>query len=575
MGMIPQDTIDQIRDASDIVDVIGSYLKLKKRGRNFLALCPFHTEKTPSFNVNPERQIYHCFGCGVGGNVITFLMEHEKMSFVEAVKYLAERANITIREDQQSDYRREQYDRLAYANQVALDYFKNTLHTAKYRSIREKYLKQRRGLTEATIEEFELGLAGEEWEGLLNFAQRKDVRVDDLQEAGLILYSDKSQKHFDRFRTRLMIPIHNMSGKPIAFGGRTLKKGEPAKYINSPETPLYQKSQVLYNLHRAKEAARTANDVYVVEGYFDVITLHQVGIQNVVASSGTAFTAYQARLLARFAETVYLFFDADSAGRQAALRSVDALYDAGLEVKVMLPPEGEDPDSLAKAHGAEKIRELTEEALSYIAFRLRDVDTGAAGIIGREKLVKELASVASKISDPTRRTLFLNEAADSLNVTVDLMLSNVTPSATETRLPHSKQPNSSAEREFVSLLLCMPGAVDSVIETVAPKDLASPDLQRAYAAMIHQYEDSGTVDPRRLIDTAADDSKFVSLISSLAAEEWPPEEVDAQLRDLVKFLMGQKRKRIRQTLKEQLAQAEAAGNHEKARQIQEEIESYL
>jgi len=575
MGLIPQETIDQVRDASDIVDVVGSYLKLKKRGRNFIALCPFHTEKTPSFNVNPDRQIFHCFGCGKGGNVITFLMEHEKMSFVEAVRFLAEKANITIREDAKSDYHREQYDRLAYANQVALDYFRHTLNQPRFKHIREKYLKDRRGIKEETIKEFELGLAGDQWDGFLNYAQRKDVRVDDMSTAGLVLYSEKTKNYFDRFRQRLMIPIHNMSGKPIAFGGRTLAKGEPAKYINSPETPLYHKGQVLYNLHRAKESIRNEEFVYVVEGYFDVISLVQVGIENVVASSGTAFTPYQARLLARFAETVYLFFDADSAGRQAALRSVDALYDAGMEVKVMMPPEGEDPDSIAKADGAGAINELTKAALSYIAFRLRDVDTTAAGIIEREKLIKELASVASKISDPTRRSLFLNEAADSLNVTVDLIQSNVKQADMTPSVEKSKEQQSTAERDFVSLVLCTPDAVDRALEAVAPKDLASSELQRLYAALIHQYEEIGAVNPRKLIDNTSDDPKFVSLISSLAAEEWPPESVQSQLSDLITYIQKRKRKRIIDGLKEELAKAEAAGNHEKARQIGEEIESYL
>ncbi|MCM2273081.1 MAG: DNA primase, partial [candidate division Zixibacteria bacterium] len=317
--MIPQDIIEQIRQATDIAQIIGEYVKLRKRGKTYEANCPFHTEKTPSFKVNPDRQIYHCFGCGKGGNVFTFLIEHEKMTFVEAVRHLARKANITIREEV-SDTRREQLEKLNYAQQVALEYFQKVLYSSQYKVVLEGYLRKKRQIDEETIQFFKFGLSGEGWDGLIKHATAKDLTTDDLLQAGLAVYSENKKSYFDRFRQRLMIPIFNLSQKPIAFGGRTLKKGEPAKYVNSPETPLYSKGNVLYGLNFSRDQIRDSNRAYIVEGYFDLISLWQAGVRNVVASSGTAFTPQQARLLARFCEEVYLFFDADSAGQNAALR---------------------------------------------------------------------------------------------------------------------------------------------------------------------------------------------------------------------------------------------------------------
>lgn len=304
--MISPETIDQIRQASDIVQIIGSYIRLKRKGRTFEALCPFHTEKSPSFKVNPDRQIYHCFGCSKGGNVITFLMEHERLSFVESLRLLADKAGIVIRETDRPQ-KRDDHEKLHFANQLAVDYFRGKLREPRFASVYRSYLIEKRAISEQTIDEFSLGLADDQWEGFLQYAIARDLTTDDLTRAGLILHSDSRKSYFDRFRQRLMIPIFNLSGKPIAFGGRTLKKGEQIKYMNSPETPLYQKGNVLYGLHASKDAIRSSNQAIIVEGYFDFLSLWQVGVQNVVASSGTAFTAAQARLLARFAETVSLF----------------------------------------------------------------------------------------------------------------------------------------------------------------------------------------------------------------------------------------------------------------------------
>jgi DNA primase len=571
--MIPQETIEQVRQATDIAQIIGEYVRLKRKGRHFEGLCPFHTEKTPSFKVNSDRQIYHCFGCGKGGNVFTFLMEHEKMTFIEAIRHLASKANITIREAA-TDYRREELEKLNWAHQVALEYFESQLGSSKYKSVLDSYLLGKRAIEPEVAQFFHIGLAGEEWDGLLQVARRKGLTDEDMIKAGLALRSDSTNQCFDRFRQRLMIPIFNLSQKPIAFGGRTLKKGEPAKYINSPETPLYSKGNVLYGLNFSKDTIRESGHALVVEGYFDFISLWQVGVRNVVASSGTAFTQQQARLLARFCDLVYLFFDADSAGQNAALRSVDVLYDSGLDVRVMIPPPGEDPDSTARKFGPDKLEELKHAALGFIPFRIRNVSVESSGIIAKEKLVKELSALGNKITDPTRRALFFEEAATSLSVDSALMYGAVPkPTERKTMSSAARSRRHQTEMEYLSLLLGNPGSLDEAFETIAPEDLDSKELHRLYMAMIQQYREFGTLNANRLIESFADE-QMISLLSELATIDWPTGDVEAETRSYVKMLTERKRKKIRGELQKQLAEAEAKGDHKRAEELLVQIRSF-
>lgn len=572
--MIPPETIEQVRQATDIVQLIGGYLKLKKRGSRYLALCPFHNEKTPSFSISPDRQLYYCFGCGRGGTVFTFLEEHEGMSFIEAVRYLAERANIPIREDSSSDMRREKTEHIAYANQVALKYFCSQLSQSRYQKVLNDYLIKKRGITSEAIKAFSLGLAGEEWKGLIEYAKPKGLSPKDLADSGLAVYSEKTGDYFDRFHHRLIIPIFNLSQKPIAFGGRTLKKGDSVKYVNSPESSLYVKGSVLYGLNMAKGYIKKSSSAIIVEGYFDVISLWQAGIRNVVASSGTAFTLQQARLLARFAEQVYLFFDADSAGRQAAMHSVDVLYDVGLEVKVVVAPHGEDPDSIAREKGSDGVRQLIDEATGYLAFRMHNLNVKSSGIIEREKLVKELGALGNKINDTTRRTLFLTEVADILGVNIDLV-SNISSESRQVRSEQKNRQNkyNTIESSLLSLLLNNPGAIDEIFEQVSPADFESSELSRLYASMAQQYRQHGLLNAGALVDTVQD-NEFGSMISSIAAMEYDKDKIDSELQDVFAQFMRKKQKRIRKRLKAELAQAEADGDQEAVDNVMEELKRH-
>ncbi len=578
-GIIPQNIIDQVRQSSDIVQVIGEFIRLKKRGRNFLALCPFHVEKTPSFSVSPDKQIYHCFGCGQGGNVFTFLMQHENMSFVEAVKHLADKAGIRVPEKRVDDGYKEELDRLYYAHQLALEYYRQVLKSARYKNQIIKYLRESRRLTEKSIEFFQLGLSGEEWDGFLNHALKKGLFPKDLAKAGLVTYSERKDSYYDRFRQRLMIPIFNLSGKPIAFGGRTLKKGESAKYINSPETPLYSKSNVLYGLNFSRQFIREKNEVIIVEGYFDLISLYQAGIKNVVASSGTAFTEQQARLLIRFADMAYLFFDSDSAGQTAAMRSVDALYDVGMEVMVMIPPEGEDPDSIAVKHGAEGIEEIKDQALRYLEFRVKDIDPRKKGIIEKEKLIKELAELGRKIGDTTRRRLFINEAAEALMLDVshfyDLIPMLDRESSVSTDIGTSSDERTySFEYDLLSLLVNYPGHMDKVQKKITTDDFQKKELASVFAMMIEMFKIQGIVSLDGLIDFASDPG-MASLIAKIGQKEWDQAVAGQLIDDYIKKIIILRKKKIIEKLKNELKIAEVKGNQKAARKLTEEINALI
>jgi len=572
-GIIPEDIIEQVRQASDIVEIIGQYIRLKKRGRNYLALCPFHNEKTPSFSVSQDKQIYHCFGCGKGGNVFTFLMEHENMSFVEAVRMLAQKAGITIPERKVDSSVKEELDRMYYAHQVALDYFRATLKAPRYINQMDRYLKENRRLTDESIEFFQLGLAGEEWEGFLSYALKKEFFPKELVKAGLLSYSEKRSKFFDRFRQRLMIPIFNLSGKPIAFGGRTLKKGEPAKYINSPETMLYSKSNVLYGLNFSRQEIREKNEVIIVEGYFDLISLYQAGIKNVVASSGTAFTARQARLLARFSEMAYLFFDADSAGQNAAVRSVDALYDAGLEVMVMIPPDGEDPDSVAVKEGAAGIEKLKENAMRYLEFRVRNLDLKKQGIIAREKLIKELAELAGRIADPTRRQLFIAEAAETLQTDIQNFYTLLkTGDMSRPPSPAVKPPKKIAdiERDLLSLIINYPEYIEDISDKIIPEDIQTESYTKLYSQMLNILKEQGALSAGSLINFI-DDETLISELTRLADIDWEKDRARPMIKDYVDKIMSFRRERVIDRLKAELKAAEESGDEATSRKLTDEI----
>ncbi len=558
--------------AADIVDVISGYVTLKRRGRNYMALCPFHTEKTPSFSVSPDRQIFHCFGCGKGGNVFTFLMEHEKLSFVEAVRMLADRYGIVLpRYEPQRDERTE---RLLYANEVATQYFQNCLAKPAYRSKLESYLYEKRGLTPAIVEKFRIGFAPDEWDGLLKFAQKKDLSPTELEEAGLVIKSDKSGDYYDRFRGRLMTPIFNLGGKIVAFGGRTLKKGDTVKYINSPETPIYNKSYILYGMNFARSAIRETGSAVLVEGYFDLIALVQAGIENVVAVSGTAFTDQQARLLGRFAQKAYLFFDADSAGRSAALRSVEYFFNAGIEPIIVTPPPGHDPDSYVREYGKDAVYQLFEEGTDYLTFRFDKIDSAALTMREKEQIVRDIRQLGARIDDTLRREIFFSKAAERLNLSPSAFEKRPGGPRDEEIAPERVRNINVIESEFLSTFVVRPMLLEGVWNDVSPDDLQGPGHDAIYSLMIDSYRKSGEIKPDELIEQLETEAEK-SAMALIATLEWGELDLGGIVRDYRRMILNQRRKRQIATLQAELARAEQEGDREQAQKLTQEIKYLL
>lgn len=418
---IPQETIEQVRAQVDIVQLISEYLTLKKAGSNFRALCPFHQEKTPSFNVNPAKQIFHCFGCGVGGNVFGFLMRQEGFTFPEAVRFLADRVGIQIKKERIVPGEEDLRERLFEIHEYARWFYGQCLIKSPKAEHAREYL-ERRSLSGDTIKEFSLGFAPREWDMFLSAATKKKFSRELLLKAGLAKKSAEGRV-YDAFRNRIMFPIWGLSGKVTAFGGRTLEENQP-KYINSPETPIYHKGGILYNLNRAKKSISAESSVIVVEGYTDAIRLVMNGIENVVASSGTAFTRAQARVIKRYAGEVVLVFDSDTAGIAAAGRGIEVLLGEDLAVRVAVLPSGKDPDEFVLESGAEAFRDAVGGAENFIEFHIETALAGenGAGIEGKIKTANLLAALVGKIPDPIRRDEYIRLISSRLDIKPEILL---------------------------------------------------------------------------------------------------------------------------------------------------------
>ncbi|MEM9885324.1 MAG: DNA primase [Bacteroidota bacterium] len=423
--MIPQTTVQEILETAKIEEVVGDFVNLKRRGVNLIGLCPFHNEKTPSFTVSPTKNICKCFGCGKGGPPVQFLMDHENFTFPEALRYLAKKYNIEIVEKELSPEARQaimHQDSLYIVNQFAERFYKEQLQTAIGKSVGLSYFKER-GFRETTVEKFGLGYAVAQKDALTSKAVSEGYNIELLRQLGLTTKFDS-----DFFRDRVMFTIHNLSGKPIAFAGRTLKKDKKIpKYINSPETEIYVKSKVLYGAYFAKQAIRKQDECILVEGYTDVISLHQAGIENVVASSGTSLTVGQINLIKRYSPNIKILYDGDAAGIKAALRGLDLVLEQDMNVKVVLLPEGEDPDSYVQNLGSTAFREfIKEKAQDFIFFKTSLLIEEAAGDpIKKTLLIKDIVSSIARIPDPIKRSLYVKECAGLMEIEEKLLVAEV------------------------------------------------------------------------------------------------------------------------------------------------------
>ena len=424
--MIDKATIDKIMDAANIVDVVSEFVALRKAGVNYKGLCPFHDEKTPSFMVSPSKGYCHCFSCGKGGNAVGFIMEHEQMTYPEALRWLAKKYNIEIHDRELSaEERREANDResMFIVNEWAMKYFQDNLNNhVEGRAIGMQYFRQR-GFRDDTINKFMLGYALQEKDALAKAARAKGFNEQYLIDTGLCYRKDNGQLQ-DRYYGRVIFPVHNVTGRIVAFGGRILSNDKKlAKYVNSPESLIYHKSNELYGIFLAKQAISKNDRCYLVEGYIDVTSMHQHGVENVVASSGTSLTTGQIRLIRRFTPNITVLYDGDPAGIHASIRGIDMLLSEGMNVKVLLLPDGDDPDSFARKHPAQEFRDYIEEhQTDFIAFKTNLLLKGVTDPIKRSEAINSIVHSVAVIQDPIKRATYIADCAHRLGMNENTLI---------------------------------------------------------------------------------------------------------------------------------------------------------
>ena len=428
--MIDQPTIDRILDAANIVDVVSEFVTLRKRGINYVGLCPFHSDKSPSFYVSPAKNICKCFACGEGGTSVHFIMKHEQLSYYEALRFLAKKYNIEIQErelTEQEKQVRNDRESMFIVNSWAQQYFTTQLHeTPEGRTVGLRYFAER-GFRNDTIRKFQLGYSLDQRDAFYKDSIKKGYKQEYLEKTGLIIPYENGNVN-DRFRGRVIFPVHTLSGKVVAFGGRVLKKNEKtAKYVNSPESEIYHKSNELYGIYFAKQAIIKEDRCFLVEGYTDVISMHQAGVENVVASSGTALTQGQIRLIHRFTNNITVLYDGDAAGIKAALRGIDLLLENGMNIKVVLLPDGEDPDSFARKHNASQFIDFIKiNETDFIRFKTRLLlDEAGTDPIKRSTLISDIIKTVAIVPDNIARSLYIKECSAMMEIDEKILLNEI------------------------------------------------------------------------------------------------------------------------------------------------------
>ncbi len=522
---IPDHKIEEVRAASDIVDIVSDYVRLKKQGSNYFGLCPFHNEKTPSFSVNLSMGIYKCFGCSKGGNVFQFVMEMESIGFPEAVRMLAERAGIPLPEQEEDREQASEIESIYHALRFAARFFYDQLTQTEAGKPALAYLTGR-GFTPKTITQFGLGYAPDRWDALLKEAEQNHVAPEMLEKAGLVLPRKEGEGHYDRFRGRAIFPIFSHVGKVLGFGGRIMTPApDQPKYINSPETKVYNKSRVLYGLYQAKHAIRKSEEVILVEGYTDVISMHQAGVANVVASSGTALTPEQVKMLGRYTKRVLMLYDADTAGADAALRGIDLVLSQGLSAYAIALPGGEDPDSYVREHGGEAFREYAKKhrqgfaAFIYgMARRSGRLDTPE----GQAETMHAILASIARIPDPLMQETFMRRASEVLDVP-DMQLRPVLRKLLQEQRNQARR---EARRDEIAATVPRPKE--------APPPPSDVSVQEAAPAAIQESEPlpQEKILLRLMLEHGSPMLEFI--LNHMALEEFTP----GPSREIVEILLG-------------------------------------
>ncbi|HSA61728.1 MAG TPA: DNA primase [Nitrospiraceae bacterium] len=586
-GLISDEIINQIRDRVDIADIVGHHVSLTKAGQNLKGLCPFHQEKSPSFTVSPSRQIFHCFGCGAGGNVFTFLTRITGASFPEVVRDLGQKVGIEVEEAAaHARPQAAQANRVEQLNQAAAAWFQQNLRDERAGDGARAYLVSR-GIQQATIDQFGIGVAPAEWDGLLKALTKKGFSQGDLATAGLVVARDSGSGFYDRFRARVMFTITDMRKRVVGFGGRVLGEGMP-KYLNSPDTPLFKKGQTLFGFDHAREAIARTKTVIVVEGYFDAIALHQAGITHTVATLGTALTPEHIQVLRRFAANVVLLFDPDAAGVRAALRGLDLFVNSGLGVKVITLPAGDDPDTYVRKEGPDAFARLEEVAPSLLDYALEhSVKQAEAGSLeSRIRSVDEVLRILQKSEHPIEREERLRVVAERLGINqarlierYPALLIQQKKGAPAPRVQAAQGASGPAfkglpeERDLV-LMLLHGKLAPADVRRLRPEAFTVAACRKLVELALAHLDRDGRIGVRSLLDVAVEDSECSALATELSLRDDHFDDVPAHIKACLDCL---ERKRAEQVLGDLIAQlktAEREGRWEDARALNVQVNEF-
>lgn len=569
---IPDDLLQDILNTVNIREVIEGYVPLKKSGQNWIGLCPFHADTDPSFSVNESKQIFYCFGCGQGGNAITFLTKLKGIKFIEAVQELAKLAGKTIPLQPlspQSQQRKKEHDTLIHVNETATAFYHDQLlHSGKAAAARE-YLK-RRGLSSETIQQFRIGYAPDTWDSLLTHLRIQGIDAKLGLAAGLLIQRENGSGMYDRFRNRIIFPIQDKSGNVIAMGGRALGDAMP-KYLNSPETPIYKKSSSLYGLYTNKSAILQHGYGYIVEGYMDLLTLWQAGVKPVLATLGTALTEEHLKILKGLVKDWILVFDGDNAGINATIRAIPLFYAANLKVKVVILPEKHDPDTFIRKHGYEVWEMQGAGALSGLDFMLEHgIRTHGDSLEGKAQTLDELIHLIQLVQDPVRKALIITHVAQALSVKEESLWRKLEDMPTKRSQASFEKDETNkkndisrlitqgnrAEQELLGFILAHPRVLPSFINTSMEIWMTDSVLKSLWLAMIHHYSLYGNLTPESLAEDLESVPHLREALLLLLKKAPPCEEIEAMTDGMLKYCEMQKKKALRQGIQEQILAAQ-------------------
>jgi DNA primase len=583
-GYFSEELIQRVRQESDILEWVSRYVSLKKAGQNWVGLCPFHSEKTPSFTVSPGKQVYHCFGCGEGGDIIGFLMKIDGATFPQAIKLLAERLGIPVLpqrsgEPSKADQAREELYRI---HRDAADHYHEILLKSPEAQRARDYLRER-GISNRTIEEFSLGYAPPGWNGLQQVLIKKGWSDGSIETAGLIIAKDQPdpvrRHYYDRFRNRVIFPIFDLQKRVIGFGGRVMDDGLP-KYLNSPETPIFSKGHHLYALEKAREAAGKSGYLVVVEGYFDAIAAHQAGIHAVAATLGTALTSNHLQRIRRFVQTVKLIFDPDDAGIRAALRTLDLIIPSSVSGEVVLLPAGEDPDSFIKGRGAEAFIELLSRSTTLLDFAIQQglSDPATKTIEGKLKIVDRILPVIRKVTRPVERSYYLKHLAESLGleerelVREMAQLGNAGAAVSNSPLPSPLLRLPKEEQIPLHLLVHNRVTTHTLLQQIEPEHFTDGRLRKIFNLYVESDKQTGAAVPsvmRILPDTEY--SELTPILTALMVQEPDYDEPEQTLKDCIRTLRVKKMRSEMKTLENAIRDAEKIGNSPRIKSLLDQL----